>query len=54
MSTFVKPLERQADKGKDLAASLRSVNERWKYMTAPNRVKDFIKKVITFFAHFFQ
>ena len=47
MSTFVKPLERQADKGKDLAASLRSVNERWKYMTPPNRVKDFIKKVIT-------
>ena len=47
MSTYVKPLERQADKGKDLAASLRSVNERWKYMTAPNRVKDFIKKVIT-------
>ena len=47
MSTYIKPLERQADKGKDLATSLRSVNERWKYMTPPNRVKDFIKKVIT-------
>ena len=47
MSTFVKPLERQSDKGKDLSAGLRSVNERWKYMTPPNRVKDFIKKVIT-------
>lgn len=47
MSTYIKPLERQADKGKDLATSLRSVNERWKYMTTPNRVKDFIKKVIT-------
>jgi hypothetical protein len=47
MSTYIKPLERQADKGKDLATSLRSVNERWKYMTPPNRIKDFIKKVIT-------
>lgn len=47
MSTFIKPLERQADKGKDLSTSLKSVHERWKYMTAPNRVKDFIKKVIT-------
>ena len=47
MSTFIKPLERQQDKGKDLAASLKSVHERWKYMTPPNRVKDFIKKVIT-------
>ena len=47
MSTFIKPLERQADKGKDLSASLKSVHERWKYMTAPNRVKDMLKKVIT-------
>ena len=47
MSTFIKPLERQQDKGKDLGTSLKSVHERWKYMTPPNRVKDFIKKVIT-------
>lgn len=47
MSTYIKPLERQADKGKDLTASLKSVNERWKYMTTVPRVKDFIKKVIT-------
>ena len=47
MSTFIKPLERQQDKGKDLSTSLKSVHERWKYMTPPNRVKDFIKKVIT-------
>jgi len=47
MSTFIKPLERQAEKGKDLPTSLKSVHERWKYMTMPNRVKDFIKKVIT-------
>ncbi len=47
MSTFIKPLERQTDKGKDLKTSLKSVHERWKYMTMPNRAKDFIKKVIT-------
>ena len=35
------------DKGKDLTASLKSVGERWKYMTMPNRVQNFIKRVLT-------
>jgi hypothetical protein len=47
MSTFVKPLIRQLDKDKSLTDSLKSVNDRLKYMTLPNRVRDFIKNVIT-------
>ena len=47
MSMFVKPLIRQLDKEKDLTASLKSVHDRLKYMTLPNRVRDFIKNVIT-------
>lgn len=47
METFVKPLVRQQNKGKDMTAALKSVGERWKYMTEPNRVENFIKKVIT-------
>ena len=47
MDTFVKPLVRQQNKGKDITTGLRSVGERWKYMTEPNRVKNFIKKVLT-------
>lgn len=47
LATFVKPMIRQLDKGKSLEAANKSVAERWKYMTAPNRVKDFIKNVIT-------
>ena len=47
MSVFIKPLIRQMDKGKDLKTSLRSVGSRWKYMTMPNRVSDFIKNVMT-------
>jgi hypothetical protein len=47
METFVKPLVRQQNKGKDMTTALKSVGERWKYMTEPNRIKNFIKKVIT-------
>tara|TARA_R110001592_G_scaffold361584_3_gene672619 strand:+ start:1835 stop:2542 length:708 start_codon:yes stop_codon:yes gene_type:complete len=47
METFVKPLVRQQNKGKDMTTSLKSVGERWKYMTQPNRIKNFIQKVIT-------
>ena len=47
LATFVKPMIRQLDKGKSLEAANKSVAERWKYMTAPNRAKDFIKNVIT-------
>ena len=47
MSTYIKPMERQADKGKDLQAQLKSVKDRWKYMNATNRAMDFVKNVIT-------
>ena len=47
LATFVKPLTRQLGKGKDMEVALKSVHERWKYMTMPNRVKDFIKNVMT-------
>ncbi len=47
METYIRPLIRQQNKGKDLSASLKSVSERWKYMTMPNRVQNFIKRVIT-------
>ena len=47
METFVKPLVRQQNKGKDMTTALKSVGERWKYMTEPNRIKNFIKKVLT-------
>jgi hypothetical protein len=47
LATFVKPIIRQLDKGKSLEEANRSVSERWKYMTKPNRIKDFIKNVIT-------
>ena len=47
METFVKPLVRQQNKGKDMTTALKSVGERWKYKTEPNRIKDFLKKVIT-------
>ena len=47
LATFVKPIIRQLDKGKSIEEANRSVSERWKYMTKPNRIKDFIKNVIT-------
>jgi len=52
MSTYIKPLERQmtaSDKraAKDLTPALQSVNERWKYMTFPKRVENFLTKVLT-------
>ena len=49
MSMYVKPLMRQMGpkKGKDLEAALKSIHSRVKYMTMPNRIKDFIKNVMT-------
>ena len=37
----------EQNKGKDMTTALKSVGERWKYMTEPNRIKNFIEKVLT-------
>ena len=47
LATFVKPIIRQMDKGKTASEASTSAMQRWKYMTEPNRIKDFIKNVIT-------
>lgn len=47
LATFVKPIIRQMDKGKTAEEAASSAMQRWKYMTEPNRVKDFVKNVIT-------
>ncbi|OUU26770.1 MAG: hypothetical protein CBB97_07065 [Candidatus Endolissoclinum sp. TMED37] len=46
MATYIKPMERQADKGKDLTAQLKSVKDRWKYMNQRIRAEQFVSKVI--------
>ena len=46
MATYIKPMERQADKGKDLDAQLKSVKDRWKYMNKRIRAEQFVSNVI--------